>query len=43
MIGVLSKKNVVGIDVVEVSSNTIGDTTSINAAKVIYDFLSLQD
>jgi agmatinase len=38
----LKGKDVVGIDVVEVSSNSIGDTTSINAAKTILDFLFLQ-
>lgn len=42
-IKVLSKKDVVGLDVVEVSSDSIGDITSINAAKVIYDYLSLQE
>ena len=39
IIGVLSKKDSIGLDVVEVSSNTIGDSTSINAAQVIYDYL----
>lgn len=43
MIGILARKDVVGMDVVEVSSDRIGDSTSINAAKVIYDFLCLQD
>lgn len=43
MISILAKKDVVGLDVVEVSSDTIGDVTSINASKVIYDFLCLQD
>lgn len=38
----LSNKDVRGLDVVEVASNEIGDVTSVNAAKVIYDFLSLQ-
>ncbi|MDO5852344.1 MAG: agmatinase [Methanobacteriaceae archaeon] len=36
----LSKCDVKGLDVVEVSSNTIGDITSVNASKIIYDFLS---
>ncbi|MCD7781956.1 MAG: agmatinase [Methanosphaera sp.] len=40
---ILSIKDVFGLDVVEVSSDKIGDPTSINAAKVIYDFLCLQD
>ncbi len=39
----LATKDTVGLDVVEVSSDTIGDPTSINAAKVIYDYLCLQD
>lgn len=43
MIGILATKDVVGMDIVEVSSDRIGDPTSINAAKVIYDFLCLQD
>lgn len=43
MIRVLSLKNTLGLDVVEVSSNMFGDPTSINAAKVIYDYLCLQD
>lgn len=43
MMSILALKDVVGLDVVEVSSDSIGDITSINAAKVIYDFLCLQD
>ena len=39
----LSDKDVRGLDVVEVASDEIGDLTSVNAAKVIYDFLSLQE
>ena len=42
LIFALEGKNVIGFDVVEVSSNSIGDTTSINAAKTILDFLFLQ-
>jgi len=38
----LRGKEVIGLDVVEVSSNSIGDITSINAAKTILDFLFLQ-
>jgi agmatinase len=38
----LKGKDVIGLDVVEVSSNSIGDITSINAAKTILDFLFLQ-
>ncbi|MBI5680149.1 MAG: agmatinase [Methanobacterium sp.] len=35
-------KEVVGFDLVEVSSTEIGNITSINGAKAIYDFLSVQ-
>ena len=38
----LKNKNVVGIDILEVSSTQIGDITAINAAKIIYDFLCIQ-
>ena len=37
----LKNKKIVGFDLVEVSSNKIGDITSINAAKTIFDVLSL--
>ena len=42
ILGVLSDKDTWGLDVVEVSSETIGDSTSINAAQVIYDYLCLK-
>ena len=42
VIGILSQKESIGLDVVEVSSDTIGDSTSINAAQVIYDYLCLK-
>jgi len=38
----LKDKNVMGIDILEVSSTQIGDITAINAAKIIYDFLCIQ-
>ena len=38
----LKDKNIVGIDILEVSSTQIGDITAINAAKIIYDFLCIQ-
>jgi agmatinase len=38
----LEGKEVVGLDMVEVSANSVGDSTSINAAKTILDFLFLQ-
>ncbi len=37
----LKNKEIIGFDMVEVSSNKIGDITSINAAKIIYDILCL--
>lgn len=42
LIHCLNDKEVVGFDLVEVSSTEIGDKTSINAAKTIYDFLCVQ-
>lgn len=41
-IKILAKKDVVGLDLVEVASREIGDITSVNGAKIIYDFLCLQ-
>ena len=41
MIYSLKNKKIVGFDLVGVSSNKIGDITSVNAAKTIYDVLSL--
>ena len=38
----LKGKEVIGFDVVEVSSTSIGDVTSVNAAKILLDFLFLQ-
>jgi agmatinase len=38
----LKDKDVMGLDVVEVSSSAVGDITSLNAAKVLLDFLFLQ-
>lgn len=37
----LSRKNIVGLDVVETASDKLGDTTAVIAAKIIYDFLTL--
>lgn len=37
----LSRKNIVGLDVVETASDRLGDTTAVIAAKIIYDFLTL--
>jgi agmatinase len=38
----LQGKEIIGLDVVEVSSSSLGDITSINSAQVIYDFLSMK-
>lgn len=37
----LTGKNIVGFDLVETASTQLGDTTSIVASKIIYDFLTL--
>lgn len=42
LIHCLNGKEVVGLDLVELSSTEIGDITSINGAKTIYDFLCTQ-
>ncbi len=39
----LSRKNVVGFDVVETATDRLGDVTAVVAAKIIYDFLTLID
>ena len=41
LISTLEGKDVIGFDLVEVSSTSMGDITSINAAKMILDFLFL--
>ena len=41
IIETLSRKNVVGFDVVETASDRLGDNTAVVAAKLIYDFLTL--
>lgn len=43
IIETLSRKNIVGFDVVETASDKLGDTTAVIAAKIIYDFLTLID
>lgn len=35
----IAEKEIVGLDMVEVATNQMGDITAINAAKIIYDFL----
>ena len=37
----LSRKTVVGLDVVETATDRLGDSTAVVAAKIIYDFLTL--
>ncbi len=41
IIETLSRKNIVGFDVVETASDRLGDTTAVIASKIIYDFLTL--
>jgi len=38
---VLSKKNIVGFDLVEVATSRLGDPTAVTASKMVYDFLTL--
>ncbi|MGC9516828.1 MAG: agmatinase [Methanomicrobiales archaeon] len=42
IISYLSKKDVIGFDLVEVATNQLGDITAVNAAKILYDFLCLK-
>ena len=37
----LSRKTIVGLDVVETATDKLGDITAVVAAKIIYDFLTL--
>ena len=43
IIKTLSRKNIVGLDVVETASDRLGDSTAVVAAKIIYDFLTLSE
>lgn len=43
LLEILSKKNIIGFDLVEVATNKLGDSTAVTGAKIIYDFLSLID
>ncbi len=43
IIETLSRKNIVGFDVVETASDRLGDTTAVIASKIIYDFLTLME
>lgn len=40
-IEILAQKNVLGLDVVELSTNVLGDYSAVTAAKIVYDFLTL--
>lgn len=41
-IEIISKKDIVGVDIVEVTSPVKGDQTGLNAAKILHDLLSLK-
>ncbi|KZX14998.1 agmatinase [Methanobrevibacter cuticularis] len=41
LLGILTKKQIIGFDLVELSTNTLGDRSAITAAKIVYDFLTL--
>lgn len=43
IIKTLSKKEIIGLDVMEVATKKLGDITSVLAAKIILDFLTLQN
>ncbi len=43
IIKILSKKEIIGLDVMEVATKKLGDITSVLAAKIILDFLTLQN
>ena len=38
---ILSKKNIIGFDLVEVATSRLGDSTAVTASKIVYDFLTL--
>ncbi|KZX17342.1 agmatinase [Methanobrevibacter filiformis] len=38
---IIASKEVIGFDAVELSTNTLGDISSVLAAKIVYDFLTL--
>ncbi|MCR5027326.1 MAG: agmatinase [Methanobrevibacter sp.] len=41
VIKALAFKEVVGMDVVEIATDRLGESTAVSAAKIVYDFLSL--
>ena len=40
---ILAKKNIIGFDIVELATNRLGDEGAVTVAKIIIDFLSLND
>jgi len=40
---ILAKKNIIGLDLVEIATRKLGDATAVTGAKIIYDFLSLKN
>ncbi|MDR2831256.1 MAG: agmatinase [Methanobrevibacter sp.] len=41
LLKIIAKKDVVGFDIVELSSKTLGDPSAVTVAKIIHDFLTL--
>jgi len=41
LLKIIAKKDIIGFDIVELSSKTLGDPSAVNAAKIVYDFLTL--
>ncbi|MCL2156923.1 MAG: agmatinase [Methanobrevibacter sp.] len=41
LLEILAKKNIIGFDLVELATNSLGDSSAVTAAKIIYDFLTL--
>ncbi|MDR1820112.1 MAG: agmatinase [Methanobrevibacter sp.] len=41
LLKIIAKKDVVGFDIVELSSKTLGDPSAVTAAKIVYDFLTI--
>jgi agmatinase len=43
LLQILSKKDIIGFDLVELATNTLGDISAVTATKIVYDFLTLMD
>ncbi|GAA5818524.1 MAG: agmatinase [Methanobrevibacter sp. CfCl-M3] len=41
LLKITTKKDIVGFDIVELSSKTLGDPSAVTTAKIVYDFLTL--